>query len=83
MTEGQTDRQTDRQIDESDFTGRYTTNIERPICSTPKLSKYLTLSPIAYKVIQWVPINLPLRKFITYVLSFILGELTPLNLGSF
>ena len=45
------------------------------ICSSPKLSKYITLLPFTYKAIQRVPIDLYSSRFITYNQSFILGKL--------
>ena len=45
------------------------------ICETSRLPKQVTLSPLTCKAIQWVPIDLYSSKFITYVLSFILGKL--------
>ena len=58
------------------------------ICSTPKLSKYVTLLFNACKAIQWVPISEYSSRVITYAPSFILSgrlslEKTPLNLGLF
>ena len=58
------------------------------ICSTPKLSKYVTFLVFTYKTIQQSdPIDSYSSRFIIYVPSFILDKLfleeTPLNLGSF
>ena len=47
------------------------------ICSTPKLSKYVTCSAFTYNAIQCVPIDLYLSRFIIYAPSFILGKLFP------
>ena len=41
---------------------------------TPKLSKYVTLSPFTYKVIHWFSIDMYSSRFITYVISFICAE---------
>ena len=57
------------------------------ICSTPKLSKYVTLLSLTCKAIQWAPTDSYSLRFIIYALPFILGELlleqTPVDLGSF
>ena len=45
------------------------------VCSTPKLSKYVTLSPFPYKAIQWVPIYLYSPRLIAYAPFFITGRL--------
>ena len=45
------------------------------ICATPKLSKYVTLSPFTYKANQWLPIDSYSPRFITYVPSFIWSKL--------
>ena len=45
------------------------------ICSTPKLSRYVTLSLCTYKAIQWAPTDLYSSRFIIYAPSFILGTL--------
>ena len=44
------------------------------IRSTPKLSKYVTLSEFTYNATQRVPIDLYSSGFITYAPSFILGK---------
>ena len=52
----------------------------------PKLSKYITLLPIIYKAIQWVPTDFYSPRFITYAPFFALGkwfQQRPLNLGLF
>ena len=40
------------------------------IFSTPKPSKYVTLSAFTYKAIQWVPIDSYSSKYIVYASSF-------------
>ena len=45
------------------------------ICSTPKISNYVLLSPFNYKTIHWIHIDLHSSRFIAYALSFILGKL--------
>ena len=56
------------------------------ICSTPKLPKYITVSPFTCTAIYWVPIDLYLSRFITYAPFFILGKLfleqTRINLAN-
>ena len=47
------------------------------ICSTSKLSKYVTLLPFTYNAIQLVPNDLYSSRFITYTPSFTLGKLFP------
>ena len=39
------------------------------ICLTPKHSKYIILLALAYKAIQWVPIDSYSSGFITYAYS--------------
>ena len=53
------------------------------MCSTPKLSKYVTLSPCTYNAIQRVSYDSYSERFTTYAPSFIVGKLTPSNLGLF
>ena len=43
--------------------------------STPKPSKYVTLSPLTYKAIQLVSTDLYSSRFIKDAPSFILGKL--------
>ena len=38
------------------------------ICSTTKLSKYVTFLAFTYNAIQWVSINLDSARFNTYVI---------------
>ena len=45
------------------------------VCSTPKMSKCITLLSFTYKAIQRVPIDLNSLSFITYAPCFILGKL--------
>ena len=45
------------------------------ICSTPKLSKYITFLAFTYKPIQWVPIDSYPSGFITYAPSLILEKI--------
>ena len=56
------------------------------ICSTPKLSKYVTFSAFSY-AIHCVPVDSYSPRFVIYASSFILDKLflesEPLNLGSF
>ena len=58
------------------------------MCSTPKLSKQITLLALTNKETQCVPVFLYSSRFITYALFLILFgklflEYMPLNLGSF
>ena len=57
------------------------------ICSTLKLSKYITFSAFTYNAIQWVPIGSYWSRSIIYAPSFILDKLfleyTPLKLVFF
>ena len=43
------------------------------LCSSPKLSKEVTLLFNAYKAIQWVPVSEYSSRFITYAPLFILS----------
>ena len=45
------------------------------ICSTPKLSKYVTFLEFTHKAIQWVPIDSYSSRFIIYAPSFIFDKL--------
>ena len=45
------------------------------MCSTSKLSKYITLLPLTYKAIQWVPIDSYLSRFFTCAPYFVSGKL--------
>ena len=49
--------------------------ISYAICSTPKLSKFVTLSSLTCKAIQWVPGDSYSSGSIIYALSFILDKL--------
>ena len=50
------------------------------ICSTPKLSKYVIISPFTYKPIQWVPTDLYLIYTDLFVLSSALITILPANI---
>ena len=57
------------------------------VCSTPKLSKYVTFLAFANNAVQLVPIDAYSSRFLMYAPSFILDKLflekTPLNVGLF
>ena len=45
------------------------------MCSTRKLSKYVTFSAFRHNAIHSIPIDLYLSRFISYAQSFVLGKL--------